>query len=89
MTTICRYIDDPPSVFFWEIDEVMVFGVCFIVGILSNSLLIFFMIGAGCATILQRMKKSQSDGFFMHFLYWHGILKLKGCLPSYIRDFIE
>ena len=38
-TRIPRYIDDPPQIFWWEIDEVAVFSGAFVVGALGGQVL--------------------------------------------------
>lgn len=89
MTQIARYIDDPPQIFFWEIDEFVVFGACFSLGIMSNAPTVMIILGCVLAYLLQRVKAGRSDGFFLHVLYWHVGMPLKGCPPSYIRSYVE
>jgi conjugal transfer pilus assembly protein TraL len=89
MTRIARYIDDPPSFFFWELDEVVVFAVFIGAGIFIHSLFVFLVTGTGSAYILGKVKQSRSEGFFLHMLYWHGIIPLRGCPPSYFRTLVE
>jgi conjugal transfer pilus assembly protein TraL len=89
MTKISRYIDAPPTVLFWEIDEVIVFASCVLFGLLVDHLFFALILGAVVVKLLMTLKKSRAEGFFMHFLYWHGIMKLKGYPPSYIREFSE
>lgn len=89
MTEIQRYLDDPPTLFFWEIDEVIVMATFIFMGILVGALLSLGLAGVACAQILRRIKKKSSEGVFLHFLYWHGFLNLKGCPKSYMRKFVE
>jgi conjugal transfer pilus assembly protein TraL len=89
MTHIARYIDDPPEIFFWQVDEFIVFGSCFALGIMANTLAIMTTLGVVMAWLLSRVKAGRSDGFFMHVLYWHAGVPLKECPPSHIRSFIE
>jgi conjugal transfer pilus assembly protein TraL len=89
MTKIPRYIDDPPSFLFWEIDEVIVISLFVCVGILARILTIMLILGYFVSKILKKVKQTKSEGFFLHVLYWHGFLTLKGCPPSYKRRFIE
>jgi conjugal transfer pilus assembly protein TraL len=89
MTRIARYIDDPPSFFLWEIDEVVVFALFIGIGIFLHSLLVFMAIGTASAYLLGKVKQTRAEGFFLHMLYWHGILPLRGCAPSYFRTLVE
>jgi conjugal transfer pilus assembly protein TraL len=89
MTHIARYIDDPPEIFFWQIDEFIVFGSCFALGIMASAPTVMTSLGVGLAWLLARIKSGRSDGFFMHVLYWHAGVPLKGCPPSAIRSYIE
>ena len=89
MTQNARYIDDPPQIFFWEIDEFVVFGACFSLGIMSGALTVLTVLGVFLAYLLSSVKAGRSDGFFLHILYWHVGMPLKGCPPSHIRTYIE
>lgn len=89
MTRILRYIDDPVSFFFWDIDEIVVFATFMVVGMLTDTLSYLLIVGIGLTFVLSKAKQSRSEGFFMHVLYWNGLYKLKGCPPSYIRKFME
>jgi len=89
MTRILRYIDDPVSFFFWDIDEVVVFATFMVVGLLTDTLTYLILVGFLLSFILSRVKQSRAEGFFMHILYWYGLCRLRGCPPSYIRGFVE
>lgn len=89
MTRIARYIDDPISFFFWDIDEVVVFSTFMVMGFLTDTLTYLIIIGIVLSFVLSRVKQSRSEGFFMHVLYWMGFFRLRGCPPSYIREFVE
>ncbi|PIQ93828.1 MAG: hypothetical protein COV68_07840 [Nitrospirae bacterium CG11_big_fil_rev_8_21_14_0_20_41_14] len=49
--------------------------------------MIFIAIGVNL--LFSRVKQYRSDGFFLHILYWLGILRLRECPPSYIRSYYE
>lgn len=89
MTRIVRYIDDPVSFFFWDLDEVIVFSTFMVMGFLTDTLTYLIIIGIILSFGLSKLKQSRSEGFFMHILYWFGFYRLKGCPPSYIREFVE
>ena len=89
MTRISRYIDDPPQIFFWELDEFIVFGTCFSIGTITGVPTVMITLGVVLAYLLSRVKAGRSDGFFLHVLYWVAGLNLKSCLPSHFRSYIE
>jgi len=89
MTKIHRYIDDPVSFFFWDIDEVVVFSTFIVMGLMTDTLTYLIVVGMLLSFILSRVKQARAEGFFMHILYWYGIFPLRGCSPSYIRQFSE
>lgn len=89
MTKICRYIDDPPSFFLWELDEIVIFSMFLFLGIITDLLTYLFVVGIIFSTIVAKIKKTKSEGFLLHLLYWCGLLKLRGCQPSWKRIFIE
>ena len=89
MTRIPRYIDDPPQIFFWEIDEFIIFGTCFSIGTITGTPTVMITMGVVLAYLLSRVKAGRSDGFFLHVLYWVAGLNLKSCPPSHFRSYIE
>ncbi len=88
MTEINRYIDDPITFLFWEIDEAIAISSCLFIGILTHMLITMIIVGAGISYILKKIKKRSSEGVMLHFLYWHGFFKLKNCPASYIRELV-
>ena len=89
MTHIARYVDDPPQIFLWDIDDIILFSIFFGSGILTGLITTFGIIGCGMVYILIKVKKTKSEGFFLHMIYWNGFFRLKGVPPSYLRYFIE
>lgn len=89
MTRFCKYIDDQPSLFFWDLDEIIILSSFFVIGMLVERLLLFLAIGIGIRYFLVKLKKEKSEGFLFHILYWWGILSFKKCPPGYVRKFVE
>ena len=89
MTKIPRYIDDPPTFLFWDVDEIAVICMCMVVGIITGELTKFIIGGLIVSKTIGKLKKDRSDGYLQHILYWWGIMMLKGLPPSYKRSFIE
>ena len=89
MTHIARYIDDPPQIFLWDIDDIILFSVFFGAGILTGLITTCGIVGCGMVYVLMKVKKTKSEGFFLHMIYWNGFFRLRGVPPSYLRYFIE
>jgi len=89
MTHIARYIDDPPQIFLWDIDDIILFSVFFGAGILTGLITTCGIVGCGMVYILMKVKKTKSEGFFLHMIYWNGFFALRGVPRSYLRYFIE
>lgn len=89
MTRFCRYIDDQPSLFFWDFDEIIIFSCFFAIGILVDRLLLLLILALVIRHFLVRIKKEKSEGYLFHILYWWGIITFRRCPPGYIRKFIE
>ena len=78
-TRIPRYIDDPPQIFWWEIDEVAVFSGAFVVGALSGQVLGGLLGGFALSWLLERLKSGRGSAFLLHLAYWYG---LSGARPE-------
>jgi conjugal transfer pilus assembly protein TraL len=89
MTKIPRHIDDPPTILFWDLDEFVLLCIFIVLGILSGKLLMFGAVGLVLSKVVGRFKQDKSDGYFLHILYWWGIMPIKGLPPSYKRSFVE
>lgn len=72
------YIDSQPQLFFWELDEAIVFVFCFGVGIVIGSWGVLFGIGAGVGVVkfFRRFKNGTFDGILFHIIYWLGLASL-------------
>jgi len=89
MTQIQRNIDDPMKFFFWEIDELILISSTIFIGIMLSMIITFGTIGVVGSYILRKIKKNNSEGIVIHFLYWHGFLKLSHCPRSDAKELIE
>ncbi len=87
---IVRYIDALPQIFFWELDEFLIVFILAGIGIFIERLTFMLLTGIACAYILGKFKSTKVEGFFIHFLYWHGIPVIRSPkLPkSYIRQYL-
>ncbi len=82
-TRIPRYIDDPPQIFWWEVDEVVVFSASFVVGALCGQSLVGLGMGLALSWLLERLKAGKGSAFLMHIAYWYG---LSGIRPESRRE---
>lgn len=89
MTSIPRHIDDPPQILFWDLEEFMLLCIFIVIGLLAGKLIMFGLVGVVISKALGKLKQDKSDGYFLHLLYWWGIMPLKGLPPSYKRTFVE
>ncbi len=78
-TRIPRYIDDPPQIFWWEVDEVAVFSASFVVGALCGQSLAGLGAGFALSLLLEKLKAGRGSAFLMHLAYWYG---LSGVCPE-------
>lgn len=73
---IPRYVDSQAQIFFWEIDEFVVSVGLFGVGIVTDSLLLAFVLIYLASSTLRRIKSVSLEGAFLHVMYWTGVLGL-------------
>lgn len=88
---IPAYIDEPPYVLFWRIDEVFPIGIALVAGVLIAQLIVCLIIGFVLARLYRRYCDNRPDGYMLHALYWHfgAISKQTRTMPNaYEREFI-
>ncbi len=71
MRKIPNYMDDPPQLLFWELDEFLMLSIMFGVGILVNYLLTLILIGIVFIKFYRKTKDRRATGFMLHVVYWH------------------
>lgn len=86
---ICRYLDEPPKLFFWEIDELTIMVLFIVFGIMSNAMISIGAIGVVIATVFGHFKQRQADGYLFHLLYYYGGATIKHTPPGCIYEFLE
>ncbi len=70
---ILRYLDNPPQIAWWELDELIVLILCGFIGILTRHLTFLLIVGLVCTFMISTLKSGKSDGFIYHCAYWYGI----------------
>lgn len=91
-TKIPDYIDQPPHVMFWRLDEVMPIGIGLVAGILLAQLIICTVVGLLLARFYRRFCDNRPDGYLLHAIYWYwGAISWKPVrsMPnSYEKEFV-
>jgi conjugal transfer pilus assembly protein TraL len=86
---IPRYIDDPGQFFFWDMDEAAIAIVILMMGMIFHFFFTGLILAIAAGTSYAKLKHGKPRGFFLHFLYYHNVLDLKGLPPAYIKEFME
>ena len=84
---IPRRLDDPPSLFFWQADTVMLVVACFVLGTLLGVALPATLLGVVGARWWSRTREAGSRGVITALLYWYGPLWVPGRPPSHVREY--
>lgn len=87
---IPKHLDDPPKLFWWDADEVVVCAVILFPGFLLKSFLLFMVFLVLSLLITReyiKMKAGRLKGFLVHFAYWVLGIKFKRVPESHIREF--
>lgn len=88
---IPRYIDEPPQILWWEMDEAVVVMLCMILGIAINKMIHLTIVGLVAGYLIGKMKNTKQEGYLHHLAWWHGIptFDIKDIPHSHIREFTE
>lgn len=85
-----RNVDDPLPVLFFEVDEVVVFVVCMLFGIITRELTYSVIVGIFVTRSFSKWKNGKLPGVLAHMAFWYGIFSLnKVFQASAGHDFIE
>jgi len=88
---IPRRLNDPPRLFWWDIDVSLLVLAAALAGMVSG----FFMSGCAVGVLLGaaygRAKAGKHPAFALHLLYWHlpaAVTGLKRTPPSHLREWV-
>lgn len=84
---IPRYIDDPPQIFWWEVDEAAAFSGAFVLGAVCGYVAVGLAVGFAFAWILGRLKEGKGGRFLICLAYWYGLSPVRP--ESFRRRFFE
>lgn len=81
---IPRYIDAPPQLFFWELDEFFILAFMFGCGIIVGGLATFGGIALGLFMVrmFRRYKTNGLPGQLNHLAHWKNIFNLNEFYPN-------
>jgi len=89
---IPAYIDQPPHVMFWRLDEVMPIGIGLVAGVLLAQLILCTVVGLLLARFYRRFCDNRPDGYLLHAIYWYwgaiGRKRVRSMPNSYEREFV-
>jgi conjugal transfer pilus assembly protein TraL len=88
---IPRRLNDPPRMFWWDIDVALLFLGAVLAGMVAGLFLPGCMAGVLLAWAFGKAKSGQHPAFALHLLYWHlpGFVSgLKRTPPSFQRELV-
>lgn len=87
-STIPRRLDDPPRMFWWDLDVALLVMTCLLTGMVCGFLLGGAVVGVALASLYSRAKSGRHPAYALHLAYWHlpaGLIGLKRTPPSHLR----
>lgn len=90
MVAIPRYIDSPPQILWWELDELILLLASMFFGVATRTLTYCLLVGFVSVWIIAKLKGGRSEGIVLHWCWWHGVpgFRLRGP-SSEVREFLE
>ena len=65
--------DAPQRLLLFTADQVVVFSVFFLLGMLTDMFFSFLIVGLVISRQFTRYRDSQPEGFLVHMAYWYGL----------------
>ena len=88
-TAIPRRLNDPPRMFWWDIDVALLVLAAALAGMISGMFVSGCVIGVLLASAYGRAKSGKHPAFALHLLYWYApaaVTGLRRTPPSYLRE---
>lgn len=88
---IPRRLNDPPRMFWWELDVALLVMASALAGMIAGFFLSGCAIGIVLGAVYGRAKSGKHPAFALHLIYWYlpaAITALKRTPPSYVREMI-
>lgn len=86
---IPRRLDDPPRLFWWDLDVALLVLAAALAGMLSGYFVSGCAVGVLIATAYGRAKSGRHPAYALHLLYWHlpaPVTGLRRTPPSHLRE---
>ena len=74
----CKFIDAPPNLLGFQLDELVIICLAIIVGIISELIIFTLPLGILLCKIYARFRNDRADGYLMHLLYHWGLMPMRG-----------
>lgn len=89
--SIPRRLNDPPRMFWWDLDLALLVLAPTILGMVAGYFLSGVAAGVLTAWAYGRMKSGKHPAYALHLLYWYlpeAVVKLKCTPPSHFRELV-
>jgi type IV conjugative transfer system protein TraL len=86
---IPKHLNSKPQFLWWEVDDIAVFLIFLVIGLITNYLLISLVIGVFATWLKIKSKDTFVKGYFGHMFHWLGLMEKKGIPPGHIRRIIR
>ncbi len=86
---IPRRLNDPPRMFWWDLDVSLLVLASALAGMISGFFLTGCALGLLLAAAYSRAKSGKHPAYALHLLYWHlpaAVTGLKRTPPSWMRE---
>jgi len=84
-----KFLDAKIQFLWWELDEIYILCGPIILGILVNRVIYGLLFALVAGKIYSSIKSVNQEGYLLHFLYHHGMLKFKNCPDSWVKEMTE
>ncbi len=88
---IPRRLNDPPRMFWWELDLSLLVLTCALAGMISGFFVSGCVLGFLLAAAYGRTKSGKHPAYALHLIYWYlpaSVTGLKRTPPSYLREMV-
>jgi conjugal transfer pilus assembly protein TraL len=86
---IPRRLNDPPRMFWWDLDVALLVLGCTLAGMICGFFLSGCAVGFALGAAYSRAKSGKHPAYALHLLYWNlpgAVTGLKRTPPSYLRE---
>jgi len=91
MLNIPRRLNDPPRMFWWDLDLALLVLAATLLGMIAGYFVTGVAGGLLAAWVYNRAKSGQHPAYALHLIYWYmpaSVVKLKRTPPSHLRELI-